>query len=241
MTALVGAELLKARTTRTAFGLALGLLALVALFVTVVSIVIDPSDSSNITRDTLGTLHFVPFFTLLFGILSVTGEWRHGTISETFLVTPRRSRVVAAKLVAGVLVGLALGIIAAVLAVAIGVVSLPANGIDFDWGEAGRLVGQSLLAGALWGALGAALGAVLPNQVGAIIGALAWLFVVESIVAGIWPHIGQWLPGQAALNGILADGGGTHLSVALGTLVTLGYVAAFAVAGTILTQRRDIT
>jgi ABC-2 type transport system permease protein len=241
VTALVRAELLKARTTRTALGLGLGLLAIVALFATVVAILVD-SDSSSPTRDTLGSITFVPLFALLFGILAVTGEWRHGTISQTFLVTPRRERVVVAKLVVGAVVGAALAVVASALALAIAAIALPAGGIDFDGGEAARVAGEVLLAGALWGALGAALGAVLPNQVGAIIGALAWLFVVESIVTGFWPHAGQWLPGQAALNGIIAPhGGGAHLSVAVATLVTLGYIAAFGAVGAVLVSRRDIT
>jgi ABC-type transport system involved in multi-copper enzyme maturation permease subunit len=239
VTALVGSELLKARTTRTALGLALGLLALVALFVTVTTIVED-SSNAHPTRDALGTLGFVPLFALLFGILAVASEWRHGTVSQTFLVTPRRERVVAAKLVSSAIVGVALAVVAAVLALVIVAIGLPANGFDFDGGEAWRIAAEVVVAGALWGALGAALATVLPNQVGAIIGALAWLFVVESIISGIWPHVGQWLPG-GAVNGLIHTGDGVHLSVGAAIVVTLGYVLLFAVAGIVLLRRRDIT
>jgi ABC-2 type transport system permease protein len=240
VTALVGAELLKARTTRTAFGLALGLLAIVALFVTVQVVTIDVDRTSNPTRDTLDLTSFAPFFALLFGILATTGEWRHSTISQTFLVTPRRERVVAAKVVAGALVGVTLTALAVALAVAIAAVGLPANGGSLDTGEAAPFVGKLLLGGALWGAFGAAIGSVLTNQVGAIIGTLAELFVVESIVTSIWPHIGRWLPGQAMFNGLLAHGG-DGLSPAGGALVTAAYLVAAAAAGLVLTARRDVT
>jgi ABC-2 type transport system permease protein len=241
VTALVHAELLKARTTRTAFGLALGLLGIVALFAILVPFVIDANDTTKPTQDTLGTIGFAALFALLFGILSVTGEWRHGTISETFLVTPRRARVVVGKMIAGAVVGLVLALAAAVLGTGLAAVTLPANGFDFDVGEAAPFLGEVLLASSLWGALGAGLGAVLPNQVGAIIGALASLFVVEPIVQGLWPHVGQWLPGQAATQGIVATGGGVRLSVAVATVVTLAYVAAAGVVGAALVARRDVT
>ena len=241
MTALVGAELLKARTTRTAFALALGLLAIVALFVTVQVFTVDYDRTSTPTRDTLDATAFAPFFALLFGILATTGEWRHGTISQTFLVTPRREHVVAAKVVSGALVGVALAAVASALALLIAVIGVPSQGGTLDGGEAAGFVAKLVLGGVLWGALGAAIGGVLSNQIGAVIATLVELFVVESIVVGIRPHVGQWLPGQAMFNGVLAHGDGDHLSPAAGTLVTLAYVAALTAAAALLMPRRDVT
>jgi ABC-2 type transport system permease protein len=238
---LVAAELLKARTTRTAFGLALGLLAIVAVFVTVQVFTVDYDLTSTSTRDILDPTGFAPFFALLFGILATTGEWRHGTISQTFLVTPRRLHVVAAKVVSGALVGVALAAAASALGVAIAAIGAPAQGGTFDGGEAAGFVAKLVLGAVLWGALGAAIGGVLTNQIGAVIATLVELFVVEGIVAGIRPHIGQWLPANAMFNGVLAHGDGNHLSTATGTLVTLGYVAALTAVAAILVPRRDIT
>ncbi len=39
----------------------------------------------------------IPLFALLLAALAFTAEFRHGTISQTFLVTPVRERVVGAK------------------------------------------------------------------------------------------------------------------------------------------------
>jgi hypothetical protein len=118
----------------------------------------------------------------------------------------------------------------------------PARGGTFDAGDAATFVFELVVGAVLWGALGAAIGGVLTNQVGAIIATLAELFVVESIVAGIRPHVGRWLPGQAMFNGLLAHGGGSdHLAPGAGAAVTVAYLAAFAAAGVALTVRRDVT
>ena len=49
---------------------------------------------------------------LVIGILCITNEFRHGTITPTLLVSPNRIRLVLAKLVASLLVGFVLGLLA---------------------------------------------------------------------------------------------------------------------------------
>jgi hypothetical protein len=44
-------------------------------------------------------------------VLLVTSEYRYGTIRPTILFTPHRSRVLAAKLIAGLLAGLGFGVV----------------------------------------------------------------------------------------------------------------------------------
>ena len=41
----------------------------------------------------------MPLVLLVFGILGMTNEYRHGTITYTYLVTPRRWQVMVVKLV----------------------------------------------------------------------------------------------------------------------------------------------
>jgi hypothetical protein len=106
-----------------------------------------------------------------------------------------------------------------------------------------------VLAGA-WAALviyaviGVGVGALLRNQVGAIVGALVYLFVVEGIVFRAIPAIApvlKWLPG-GALDAMTATLNDTDLLEPWqGGLLLLGYGVVAAVAGTLFAVRRDIT
>ena len=49
-------------------------------------------------------------------------------------------------------------------------------------------------AAALWGAIGVGLGAIVRSQVGAIIGLLAWGFVVENLLFAFVPSVGRFAP-----------------------------------------------
>src|SRR5712691_4767204 len=69
-------------------------------------------------------------FAALLGAMSITSEIRHGTIRPTFLVTPRRGRVVAAKVSVSILIGVWFGLAASALAAAVGTAALRARGID---------------------------------------------------------------------------------------------------------------
>jgi len=82
----------------------------------------------------------------------------------------------------------------------------------------------------------------LRNQVGAIVGVLVYLFVVEGIISSIPATQGayKWLPG-GALEAMTATFNGTDLlSAWQGALVLLGYGIVAAVLGTVLAVRRDV-
>ena len=103
MIAQTRAELLKIRSTRTTIGLVLGMLALVVLFALLSGLLTKTHDLTT-KEDQLGLLgvgSFAGVFSALAGIMLVTSEYRYGTIRPTFLFTPRRSRVLAAKLGGG--------------------------------------------------------------------------------------------------------------------------------------------
>ena len=142
MTRLVKAELLKLRTTRTARTLlaltAAGTAALVALVLLLAGRPGQPSLGADALRQLAGVpAKPLTLAALVLGILAMAGELRHGTATWTFLATPVRGRVVAAKLAAAAVAGLAMALVAAAAVVAVGLPWLRAKGIEVAVADAG--------------------------------------------------------------------------------------------------------
>ena len=237
------AELLKIRSTRTTIGLALGMVALVVLSALLTGLLTKASQlvTTEDQRELLSAGTVADLFASLAGILLVTGEYRYGTIRPTFLFTPRRARVLAAKVAAGVLAGAAFGIAGAVLGFAIGYACLAGRGFDYalDGAQTALLLLGTVGGAALWGGIGVGVGALVRNQVGAIIGVLAWGFVVENLLFALVPDLGRLGPNhaQTALLGLTTD----HLlSAAPGGLVLAAWAGALALVGSAIAVRRDV-
>jgi ABC-type transport system involved in multi-copper enzyme maturation permease subunit len=237
------AELLKIRSTRTTLGIVLGMLALILLFSLLSGLLTKAPDltSSEDQRGGLGVGSLSGVFSALAGIMLVTSEYRHGTIRPTFLFTPKRSRVIAAKLAAGLLAGVAFGIVGEGLGFAIGYATLRGRGINYalSGGQTALLLFGTFAGVALWGALGVGIGVVVRNQVGAIIGLLAWGFVAENLLFAFVPSVGRFAPAHAsdALMGLTTK---HFLPPAAAGAVLLAWVIVFALAGTALAARRDV-
>jgi ABC-2 type transport system permease protein len=139
------------------------------------------------------------------------------------------------------LAGIAFGLVGEGLGFAIGYATLTGRGIDYALNlDQTALLFLGTLAGvALWGALGVGIGAVVRNQIGAIIGLLAWGFVVENLLFAFVPSIGRFGPTHAsdALVGLTTD----HLLPAgAGGATLVAWTIAFALAAFALTARRDV-
>ncbi|HWC25986.1 MAG TPA: hypothetical protein VG474_05320, partial [Solirubrobacteraceae bacterium] len=95
MSVLVQAELLKLRTTRTFVALVAASLALSLLVVVLSGLLADDWNAEN-ARD-LFTADFAGLFIVLLGVMGMAGEWRHRTITSTFLAAPDRIALLTAK------------------------------------------------------------------------------------------------------------------------------------------------
>lgn len=195
-------------------------------------------------------------FPVLLGALAVTGEFRHMTLTPTFLAEPHRSTVLAAKFVSQLIVGAGLGVVAFATSVGTGAAALAAFGLDtgLDSSDTWALVGRGVIAMALWGAIGVGLGALVPNQVAAIVIVIAFTQFVEPILriastlSDVTASIGQFLPGAAsdALVGasfynIASVGAAESLEWWQGGLVLLGIGVIATLVGGATTWRRDVT
>jgi len=246
--ALLRAELLKQRSTRTGLGLFATMLGLVLLAVLLHGFGLPAEDLGrpHVELMVLGRGEFLAaLFAALLGAMSVTAEFRHGTIRATFLITPRRGRVVAAKVVVSTLVGTGFGLAAGAVATVAGTAALRARGIDLllDRGDYVLLVVGAAGAAALWAAIGVGVGAIARNQVPTLIGICAWLLFVEGLLAGDVAEnlgdIGRLLPGAAAA-ALSGQDPGTLLAPAVGLVLLAVYAVVAALVGALAISRRDV-
>ncbi|HKQ00331.1 MAG TPA: ABC transporter permease [Actinomycetes bacterium] len=249
MTRLVRSELLKLRTTRTARVLLALAAAGTAALIAVVLLLAGQPGQPALGPDALRQLVLVPaqpltLAALVLGVLGMAGELRHGTATSTFLVTPERGRVVAAKLAAAAVTGLAMSLASSAAVLAVGLPWLRAKGIEVaiaDPWVAARVAGLAV-AVALYAVLGTGLGALLRNQVAAVVvGLLWWSQGVERVLTGILhqPGLERWLP-RGAASALTAPGDGT-LPMWAGALVFAAYGLVLALLGGRLVARRDLT
>ncbi|MBC7638214.1 MAG: ABC transporter permease [Rhodoferax sp.] len=252
MTALVRAELLKLRTVKLPLWLLLTTLALVVLGV-LATVLTAGLEGAPLQRDdpallarSVASASSGSVVILVLGILALTQEFRFGTATPSFLVTPRRSRVLVAKLIAIAVTGLGFALVSAALAVGLSAVLLPLRDGVVTWD---RTVLQVLLGVVLvmvlYGPIGIAVGALVRNQIAAVVGSLAWIFIVEQLLVALLPQVGRWTPGGASSAvlqlGDLATTRGDLLPVWGGALLLVAYAVVLSLLAARLTLRRDLT
>jgi ABC-2 type transport system permease protein len=245
MNTLIRTEVLKLRTVRSPWLLlAAAPLLVIAGISGGVSSSKNPLDATT-QAEMLAHVGLTSLFTLTFGILAVAGEYRHKTITDTYLSTPQRGRVIAAKLVVYAVCGALSGVLATLVGLGVAAAWWSGKGVSFAWGDAGMwtTIGGSIAWNAAFAAIGVAVGALVRSLVGAIAASLAWIALVEGIVGQLIGNFARWLPfnagqalGQASKPMISQDllprwGGGAVLAI---------YLVTFAVLAVTTSMRRDV-
>jgi ABC-2 type transport system permease protein len=243
--ALLKSEVLKLRTTRLVWLLA-GIAQLVVI-AGVSGLVLSGGDLAK--SDTVGKavahVGLVSLLALILGIFAVAGEYRHRTITDSYLSTPRRGNVLIAKTIVYALVGLAMGLASGVTAVIATKIWWAAKGYSLSLGSAEiwRTFAGGVVWNAVFAAIGVGVGAIVRNLAAAVAAALAWIALVEGIVGQlVGDGLRRWLPfsaGQAL--GRATVGGAGHLPQwGAGTLL-VGYAVVLAALAASITLRRDVT
>ncbi len=250
MSALVASELLKLRTVRAIWGYLVAVALLSALTAAAVvggSVRADRAEEA-FAADVASAAAVAGVIALVLGIVIVTVEFRHGTVTPTFLVAPIRERVLAAKWITGALGGAALGLIGLAVAGATAVIWLATLGESASvGGDAAEQAGRVLLYAVLVALLGVSVGALLHAQVFALIAGLIWFLGGELAVAGVLGVLGaddagRYLP-SAALDAVLG-GEGTlteTLSFAAGLATSVAWIVGFGAAAALRTRGTDVT
>jgi len=206
-------------------------------------------------------------FAAVHGIVATAGEFRHRTITTTYLTSPGRGPVLVAKMAVSAAVGVVYAVAAVLVGVVAGLVALAGGAVP----EVGALLavsGIGIAVVALWSALGAALGMLISNQVAVLVVALVYVLVGENVVSALLNNSDSaavaastsYLPvnaGDVALYDVPADvlagpvlghqivEGLAGVSAAppwwVALLVLTAWTAAVAAAGWLVGGRRDIT
>ncbi len=247
MTRLFSSELLKLRTTRTFYALTGGAIALIVIIAVLGAALGNFKNTGTPGRDLLSIAGLAPLFALVIGVIGVTTEFRHGTITPSLLVEPVRPRLMAAKVAAILIVGVALGAMCYALCAGVVSVILAGRGIasamsTSDW--IGAVIGGAV-ATMLYAALGLGVGALLRNQVGAIVVVLAWVFVIENLLGIIPGGFGDAIKkyGLSGVGSSLARTAthATRIDQFPAGLLLLGYAVVLVIAGTIIVRQRDVS
>jgi ABC-2 type transport system permease protein len=243
VTALLGAELLRLRTTRSVWLMLAAAQVLIVAGVSGVMRTRDDIGSPEVQQAAIAHVGLISLITLMLGIMAVAGEYRHRTITDTYLSVPRRTPVVAAKLIVYTIAGLVFGVVTALVAIGVAALWLAGRGSSLDTGSSDLWL--TVAGGVAWNAgfaaIGVGIGALITNQIGAIAAALAWIALVEGLVAQLIGEARQWLPfalGSALDRLPTATDGPPQWQAGL---ALTGYALAFVLAGLVTTVRRDIT
>ena len=215
------------------------------------SFVLDPQSTASSVYTLAVALGYI--FPAVLGALVVTTEFRHRTITPTLLAEPRRTRVLAAKLLAVLTFAIVVALVGVLGTVLGGAVTLAALGEPTFLADPQiqRTIALSVVALVVWSLVGVGFGSVLTNQVAAIVVLLVFTQFVEPLLRILLAQfdatemISKFLPGAA---GEAIAGSSLYVSSGLaellapwqGVLVLLAYAVVFTAIGRLTTFRRDI-
>jgi ABC-2 type transport system permease protein len=246
MPALVRAELLALRTIRTTWALLAGAVLLTAVLA--VYPVVGAGKAGAPSIGTAGALLAVlgapgrgSLVAMILGVLAVTAEVRHRTLTTTFLRSTRRARVLVAKGAAVVLLAAAVAVADLVVALAVGLTTGAVQPSLLNADIVLRVLGL-LLAYPLYGLIGVAAGALIGYQPVAVLLPVAWALVLEDLALHMAPAwtVSWSLGGVTAALANAGDVTGV-LPMATGGAALLAYTLLLLALGAVRLARRDIT
>lgn len=266
MTRAIRAELRKFFTTRLWWGMAIGIFLAAAAFAAVFGILftsdsaagggptgVPTGDEVQVANSVYtGGLGVGYLLMLTIGVIQIGSEYRHRTITSTFLAVPRRATAMVAKVVALLAIGVGYGLVSLLGSVSVGALVLTLRGESaFPSSEVFRTLALSLLVLGLWALIGLGVGILIPNQVAALLIGVGVAWIVEpllglAIKAGDFgrEHIAPFMPTEATnaiVNTVQASPDDVRLEWWAAALVLAAWAAVLAGVGSLLTVRRDVS
>ncbi len=282
MIALIRGELLKIRTTNSWWLFGIGVIVTTALALLVNCLQADYFLNDAVNDDNSGAdagtqqmlaaqstvvaqaaniftsgQYFGGLFVLLLGMLVVTNEFYHQTATATFLTTPHRTAVMAAKLVTGITFAAVFWLITTVISLPTGLLFFQSQGVSNGLGEweVQRSIIFNLLVFMLWGILGVGLGALIRNQIGATLtgaalylvgtfaGQIVFFLIHEYVIKENWVLAAQVIMPAAAAQVFVSAAEPFQYAPDywVGGVVLLAYGLIGGLIGTLILRKRDIS
>jgi hypothetical protein len=246
MTAMLHAELLKLRTTRTFVALT-GVAVFTSLVIVVLVCLLTEPEEDTVLTDVF-TVDTSSLFIIVLAVVGITGEWRHRTIAGSLLAAPMRVRFLASKTLAYAVAGLVMSLVISIVVAIAGATILSFRDLPLPGlAELAGQIGRNALIAALLGAFGVAIGGLVRNQVAGIVGVLLLSLVLEPVVLSLAGEVGRYGPFgalPATLQGVPPSTIGLTDAEPLGVWFAGGLMlawigGAFALAAALL-HRRDL-
>jgi ABC-type transport system involved in multi-copper enzyme maturation permease subunit len=257
MTRLIETELLKLRTIRLPYWLLAGTAGLTALITGLlasragsvapegahmgVGTTLPPLSTQAGIETIITATRFGLLFATILGIMMAAGEFRHGTMTPTYLASPHRNRVMVAKIIAAAGAGALFGLVASGVSTGVGLAFVANKGFAITVPATAvlRYAAGSALSAALFAAIGAAVGSLIRNQIPGIVGVFAWGLLFESILGEVFPWLARWLPYTASI-AMAGRQAGTALPFGGAALLLASIATAVAIVASRITVQMDV-
>lgn len=252
---LLAMERIKLFSTRSPYWCLASVFAAALLFALMMGLITVDGHQFASTGTSQAGMQLGMMVFMVLAALSVTTEYRFGTIRTTFLAAPRRTAVLAAKTVVVMVLGAAIALISSFAAFYLtDLLATDSSEMVLATAADWRFVLGSAVLYPLAGVIAIAVGTMIRQSAGAISLLLVWSMLIESLIALI-PRFGAkvsvWLPfsagsafttdrsafegmaadsPQAGLLGVTAPTPWQGLAVFAATAVVLWLVAAFILA-----------
>jgi hypothetical protein len=250
---LIRSEVLKIRSTQVWFWMML----------LVIGITVAATLGTVLTIDTSAPVSEINYFSIwtnfgvagvalvVIGLLGLTTEFRHKTITPTLLATPGRWQLLIGKALAYVVFAIPYGIVCLLVNLVVALICLNAKGlpVHFTDGAVGGMV-RNFIALILLAFFGLGLGALIRNQAAGMVIGILYLSVLNIFFAGIPGLRRVYLFEPAgAMNAFTSrdrDNYGLpsdviHISPVAGGFLLLAWCLILLVAGGYLSLNRDIS
>ncbi len=191
--AQVHSEWIKFRSVRSTV-----VLAIISVFICVgVAVIagsntVGPISASNVL---LG-VQISSLFIMVLGVQIIGQEYRFSTIRSTFSATPRRERVIIAKLVVVIAAAAVAAVTLIALSLGAGALASSIQGNTLDLGLPGttRVLLGTVVVLVINGIFGFGVGCIVRQPIAGIVIVLVWANVIENVLAGLVEGAARWLP-----------------------------------------------